>query len=154
MTTYLNMRCTVCKSSKSGQASKAARWRNTSARMPQAGIRVIFKLFEVTRKEFESGFVCPVCYDILAQIENLEFQLKNLIETDDEEDDHGDDGGEGFDEAVEDAMEFGGEDEDVFDDGGGGYDGESMSMKICHVRPSQILACGRGMIRHLLVLWS
>ena len=123
MTTYLNMRCTVCKSSKSGQASKAARWRNTSARMPQAGIRVIFKLFEVTRKEFESGFVCPVCYDILAQIENLEFQLKNLIETDDEDDGY----------AVEDAVDFGGgagneafedEDADMFE-GGGGFDGEN-----------------------------
>ena len=125
MTTYLNMRCTVCKSSKSGQASKAARWRNTSARMPQAGIRVIFKLFEVTRKEFESGFVCPVCYDILAQIENLEFQLKNLIETDDDDDGY----------AVEDAVDFGAgggagndafedEDADMFE-GGGGFDGEN-----------------------------
>lgn len=44
------------------------------------GVKVLFKLYDLTKIEFESGFVCVLCYDLIVQIESLEYQLKTLVE--------------------------------------------------------------------------
>ena len=84
------MNCTICKTPRTGKKSgKGLKWATTSARTPLAGVKVIFKLFEVTRREFAAGPVCPLCFSLVVQIESLEYQLKGHLEDEDSDDGEG-----------------------------------------------------------------
>lgn len=76
------MRCSVCKTVKDNivHAPAHSQWHATSQRTPLTGVRVLFKLYDLTKTEFESGFLCEVCFDLVVQIESLENQLKILVE--------------------------------------------------------------------------
>ena len=89
------MNCTICKTPRTGKRSgKGLKWSSTSARTPLAGVKVIFKLFEVTRREFTAGLVCPLCFNLVVQIESLEYQLKGHLDEEDE------DGGDAYEDEV------------------------------------------------------
>eukprot|EP00095_Tigriopus_kingsejongensis_P002506 maker-scaffold64_size435223-snap-gene-3.14 protein:Tk02506 transcript:maker-scaffold64_size435223-snap-gene-3.14-mRNA-1 annotation:"hypothetical protein H311_01827" len=45
-----------------------------------AGIQIIFKLFDITKREFDPGFLCALCHDLVAQVEHFEYQLKMQME--------------------------------------------------------------------------
>ena len=84
------MNCTICKTPRAGKRTgKGLKWTSTSARTPLAGVKVIFKLFEVTRREFTAGLVCPLCFNLVVQIESLEYQLKGHLEDEDSDDGEG-----------------------------------------------------------------
>lgn len=77
------MKCSVCKTVKTNPIVKTGvkdHWHSTSQRTPMVGVKVLFKLYDLTKIEFESGFVCVLCYDLIVQIESLEYQLKTLVE--------------------------------------------------------------------------
>ncbi|TRY74536.1 hypothetical protein TCAL_16829 [Tigriopus californicus] len=77
------MKCSVCKAVKTQPIVKTGvkdHWHSTSQRTPVVGVKVLFKLYDLTKIEFESGFVCVLCYDLIVQIESLEYQLKTLAE--------------------------------------------------------------------------
>lgn len=75
------MKCVVCQVSKAfGENRKT--WGYTTERLHFSQIQALFKLFDITKNEFKSGPICPCCYNLLLEIDSLEYQLlqqsKNL----------------------------------------------------------------------------
>ncbi len=84
------MKCIVCKVTKArgGGSSGSARrdWVFSSERVAMTRVQLVFKLYDLTKKEFPPGSVCPLCFDLVARLDALEFQtweitksLKNRI---------------------------------------------------------------------------
>lgn len=77
------MHCIVCHVSKTPPVVRNGiqdRWHSTSQRTPLVGVQILFKLYDVTKTEFESGFLCVLCFDLITQIESLECQLKSQVD--------------------------------------------------------------------------
>lgn len=73
------MNCSVCKAVKVESvvdSGEKGSWHSTCQRTPILGVQVLYKLYDLTKTEFESGFLCGVCFDLVVQIERLEAQLK------------------------------------------------------------------------------
>ncbi|TRY75254.1 hypothetical protein TCAL_10083 [Tigriopus californicus] len=81
------MRCSVCKIPK---RDSHAQWQPTTQRTPLTRVQVVFKLYDLTKTEFESGFLCVGCFDLVIQIESLEHQLKSLVQQTEDDMDHHD----------------------------------------------------------------
>ncbi len=62
----------ICKSSK--DEDRLEGWVFTSERVATARVQLIFKLYELTKKEFRPGSVCPPCFELVDRIDGLEFQ--------------------------------------------------------------------------------
>jgi hypothetical protein len=70
------MKCSVCK------VTNQDNWTLTSERAPISRTQILFRLFELTKSEFSpGGAICLVCYELLAQVDSLEFQTQELIKT-------------------------------------------------------------------------
>ncbi len=80
------MKCVVCKAVKPGHRPGAAPgsapgragWVFTSERVVMAQVQLMFKLFELTRREFPAGSVCPGCFDLVARVDSLEYQAAKI----------------------------------------------------------------------------
>ena len=74
--------CTVCKfenySDEQKLSGRIKRWAFTSERTSVSQIQLIFKLYEILKHEFLTGSVCDECYNLLDQIDSLEFQVQAL----------------------------------------------------------------------------
>ena len=68
------LKCVVCKSRKESAGEGLGGWVFTSQRVAMARVQLIFKLYEVTRREFRPGSVCPPCFDLVSRIDGLEYQ--------------------------------------------------------------------------------
>jgi len=56
------------------------RWVSTRDKMSVSEMRINYKLFDCLRREFtDPAFVCNDCYDLLEQIDALQFQANELI---------------------------------------------------------------------------
>ncbi|XP_059078507.1 uncharacterized protein LOC131876977 [Tigriopus californicus] len=76
------MNCSVCKGVKVESVvgnEEKNRWHSTCQRTPVLGVKVLYKLYDLTKTEFESGFLCGLCFDLVIQIEQLEAQLKSQV---------------------------------------------------------------------------
>ncbi|TRY61246.1 hypothetical protein TCAL_14977 [Tigriopus californicus] len=75
------MKCVVCQLARESGENKKT-WGYTTDRLHFSQIQALFKLFDITKNEFMSGSICPCCYDLLLQIDSLEYQMlqqcKNL----------------------------------------------------------------------------
>ena len=67
------MKCVVCKGTK--KKSSHQRWFFTSERAPTSRITLLFKVYECTKTEVTAGAVCPTCYELIAHIDGLEYQV-------------------------------------------------------------------------------
>ena len=67
------MKCVVCKGTK--EESSHQRWFFTSERAPMSRITLLFKVYECTKLEVTAGAVCPTCYELIAHIDGLEYQV-------------------------------------------------------------------------------
>jgi len=47
-------------------------WLLTSARTASTGVAVIFKLFEVLQHEFAQGRICPICHQLVSEVDHLQ----------------------------------------------------------------------------------
>ena len=73
--------CTVCKfeqffEDQKSVSSRKKRWTFTSERTSVSQVQIIFKLYEILKQEFLVGSVCDECFDLLDQIDSLEFQVQ------------------------------------------------------------------------------
>ena len=66
------MRCVVCKETRDKRRHQ--RWYFTSEQSPMSRVSLLFKLYEFTRSEVAPGAVCPTCHQLVAHIDNLEYQ--------------------------------------------------------------------------------
>lgn len=73
------MKCVVCKGTK--KKSSHQRWFFTSERAPTSRITLLFKVYECTKTEVTAGAVCPTCYELIAHIDGLEYQVKEATKT-------------------------------------------------------------------------
>lgn len=72
------MKCVVCKVSYVKGQGRAG-WVYTSDRTPFEKTQLIFKLFDLLKTEFAAGSVCTACYELLAQIDSLQFQVRQIV---------------------------------------------------------------------------
>jgi len=99
------LQCTVCKSRQSGKgggggaekqhfdpnfpdldedsggsgAGNRKKWMATKDRTSVSQMRLNYKLFDCLKREFNEGFVCNECTDLVEQIDSLQFQANELI---------------------------------------------------------------------------
>ena len=50
-------------------------WSETSSRLAVSQVQIIFKLYEVLKREFLVGYICTDCLTLLEQVDSLQFQL-------------------------------------------------------------------------------
>jgi len=55
------------------------KWLATKDRTSVSQMRISFKLFDCLKREFNDGFVCVECFDLVEQIDALQFQANELI---------------------------------------------------------------------------
>lgn len=71
------MKCIVCKVAKD-KGEGRRNWAFSSDRTTMAKVQLLFKLYDLTRREFPPGSICPACYDLVAQIDTLEYQVAEM----------------------------------------------------------------------------
>ena len=77
----LTMKCIVCKLTKE-KGEGRRNWVFTAERTPMSRTGIVFKLFEITKQEFPaSGSMCKTCYELVAQIDSLQFQIQEITKT-------------------------------------------------------------------------
>ena len=74
--------CTVCKGIKPSEepGSKGIKdenvgWSVTSERLATSQVQILFKLYEILKREFPVGYICEECRSLLDQADCLQFQL-------------------------------------------------------------------------------
>ena len=57
------------------QSRPRPNWSPTSNRLPVSQAQVIFKLFELLKREFHVGYICTECLALVEQADGLQFQV-------------------------------------------------------------------------------
>ena len=71
------MKCVVCKCVKARGVGRQ-RWVFSSDRLEATNTQVIFKLYDLTRREFRPGSVCSACHDLVSQADALAQQAAEV----------------------------------------------------------------------------
>ena len=54
-------------------------WSPTSERLSVSHVQILFKLYELLKREFLVGYICTECLTLLEQADSLQFQLHAVI---------------------------------------------------------------------------
>ena len=69
------MKCVVCQSVRPRGVPGRQRWVFSSDRLDHSRTQLIFKLYDITRREFNQGSVCNVCHELVLQADKLNTQV-------------------------------------------------------------------------------
>ena len=75
------MKCVVCQTEQPrSQRAPPQGWRSTSERAPRSRTRILFKLFELTKREFAAGSVCAICRELVFRLDELQARVEKTVE--------------------------------------------------------------------------